>query len=291
MARRQGTYWIGTISSEQGWIPRLPDSCCYLKGQEEEGEGGFRHHQIFFITSKKKSIIQIKDIFGICGPGGSNIIGHWELTRSKAAEDYVWKEESRIGEQYEFGERPFKRNCKEDWEEIKSCAQTGDFEAIPGDVYIKHYNNLCRIRTDHLQPTCMDRACTVFWGPTDTGKSHRAWRLAGPDVFSKDPRSKFWDGYTGQRNVIIDEFRGTLDVTHLLRWLDKYPCFVEVKGSSKPLMATQYYITSNIPPEQWYPELDAETTRALMRRLNVIHVTEKENLQEYEESLDLNEIN
>lgn len=272
-ARRQGRYWIGTISQEQGWVPQIPEGIEYLKGQLEQGEGGFIHYQIFFITQRKFSIRQVNENF-------APIIGHWELTFSKAAEDYVWKEESRIGEQFEFGERPFKRNSKTDWEKVKSNAKSGNFDEIPGDVYIKHYNNLCRIRTDHFQPIAMERSCTVLWGSTNTGKSHRAWQFAGTDVYSKDPRSKFWDGYTNQKTVIIDEFRGTLDVTHLLRWLDKYPVNVEVKGSSKPLMATKYFITSNLHPRQWYPELDYETQAALFRRMNIIEITSKDQIVE-----------
>lgn len=117
----------------------------------------------------------------------------------------------------------------------------------------------------------MERTCHVYWGATGTGKSRRAWELAGMDAYSKDPRSKFWCGYFGQDKVVIDEFRGGIDVSHLLRWLDRYPVSVEIKGSSVPLAAREYYITSNLNPRQWYPDIDEETLNALLRRLNIIH--------------------
>jgi len=63
----------------------------------------------------------------------------------------------------------------------------------------------------------MVRTCWVYWGRTGTGKSRRAWDEAGVDAYPKDPRTKFWCGYFGQANVIIDEFRGGIDVAHLLR--------------------------------------------------------------------------
>ena len=53
----------------------------------------------------------------------------------------------------------------------------------------------------------------------------------------KDPRTKFWDGYRNQENVVIDEFRGAIDIAHILRWFDRYPVIVEVKGSSVVLSA------------------------------------------------------
>lgn len=57
----------------------------------------------------------------------------------------------------------------------------------------------------------------------------------------------------------------------MLRWFDRYPIIVEVKGSSVVLTAKNVWVTSNLSPEAWYPECDAETMSALRRRLNVTH--------------------
>jgi len=56
----------------------------------------------------------------------------------------------------------------------------------------------------------------------------------------------------------------------MLRWLDRYPVNVEIKGSSVPLLAENIWITSNIPPSMWYPDLDHETYLALERRLEIL---------------------
>ena len=88
-------------------------------------------------------------------------------------------------------------------------------------------------------------------------------------MYIKDPNSKWWDGYNGQELVIIDEFSGVINVTHLLRWLDRYPCRVEVKGASKVLRATKFWITSNIDPRNWYAEITPEQKNALMRRMDI----------------------
>lgn len=111
----------------------------------------------------------------------------------------------------------------------------------------------------------------LFWGRTGSGKSRRAWQEAGWDAYPKDPRTKFWDGYRGQEHVVVDEFRGGIDVAHLLRWLDRYPVLVEIKGSSVPLTATKIWFTSNLHPRDWYPALDEDTLNALMRRIKITH--------------------
>lgn len=57
----------------------------------------------------------------------------------------------------------------------------------------------------------------------------------------------------------------------MLRWLDRYPVTVEVKGSATVLKAVKIWITSNISPDDWYPDLDQETKAALRRRMQVTH--------------------
>lgn len=111
----------------------------------------------------------------------------------------------------------------------------------------------------------------VFWGRSGSGKSQRAWTEAGADAYCKDPSTKWWCGYRGESDVIIDEFRGNIGISHMLRWLDRYPVLVETKGSSVPLVASNIWITSNLDPRAWYPELDEATLAALMRRINITH--------------------
>lgn len=265
MARRQGTYWLGTISCEQSWEPILPASVAYLRGQRERGSGGFEHFQIFFITSVKQSIRG-------CGLIFAPVVGHWELTRSAAAESYVWKQDTRVGEPFEFGQRPFRRNVQHDWDAVKLAAQENRLGDIPSDLFVRYYRSLTAIASDFAVPVSIERSIVCYWGLTGTGKSRRAWSEGGDGAYAKDPMSKFWCGYSGQTVVIIDEFRGAINISHVLRWFDRYPVSVEIKGGSRPLLAERIYVTSNIHPNRWYPDLDTETLDALLRRMEVINI-------------------
>lgn len=124
---------------------------------------------------------------------------------------------------------------------------------------------------DYMEPVAEERVVCVFWGTTGTGKSRRAWSEAGMGAYPKAPTTKFWDGYRGQENVVIDEFRGSIEISHLLRWFDRYPVCVETKGGGTVLRAKSIWITSNLDPRSWYPQLDEETLNALLRRLNITH--------------------
>lgn len=80
---------------------------------------------------------------------------------------------------------------------------------------------------------------------------------------------RWWDGYKNQDAVIIDEFRGAISIENVLRWLDRYPVLIEVKGGTIPLRASRFVITSNLHPRNWYPDADELTKQALLRRLEV----------------------
>lgn len=263
--RRQGIFWILTIPQHE-FTPYLPPVCSYIVGQlEEGGTTGFTHWQIMVAFKSKQGLNGVRAVFG-------NF--HCELSRSSAADSYCQKEDTRIpGTSFELGQKPFSRSSKTEWESVWTSAKSGDFSRIPANVRVVNYRTLRTIASDFSRVLGMERECIVFWGKTGTGKSRRAWDEAGMEAYGKDPRTKFWDGYDAQEHVVIDEFRGGIDVSHLLRWLDRYPVRVEIKGSSKPLAAKKIWITSNISPVVWYPMLDEETLAALMRRLVVTEFT------------------
>jgi len=261
--RRQGIFWILTISCEQyPDQPGLSLELSWIRGQKEIGLGGFEHWQCVVAFKQKASLRTVQRVF----PGV-----HAEITRSEAAVQYVWKEDSAVeGTRFEEGVKPIQRNSKVEWEKVWESAIKGDIMAIPANIRVQNYRTLRAIQSDYGKPVGIERVCNVFWGPTGTGKSRRAWEEAGLDAYPKDPRTKFWCGYQGHINVVIDEFRGGIDIAHLLRWLDRYPVIVEIKGSSVCFNATTLWITSNLSPNLWYPECDPETLAALMRRLVVV---------------------
>jgi len=233
-------------------------------GQLERGDSGYEHWQFVLSYAQKKSLSYVKAT--LCPTA------HVEATRSAAAIEYVCKESTRIEPPFEFGRRAFNRNLASDWDRIRVLAVTGDFEAIPSDIFIRHYGALKKIHQDAVQPIAIERSAVVYWGATGVGKSRRAWGEASSDAYPKDPRTKFWCGYHGEQHVVIDEFRGGIDISHLLRWLDRYPVRVEIKGSSQPLLATKYWITSNLHPDQWYLDIDQATKLALKRRLTIVQL-------------------
>lgn len=276
--RRQGIYWILTVplTSQDmqrthgarqilSWIEasKLPKSVAYAKGQLERGESGYHHFQLVLGFRKKQSLNGIKSILG------TGV--HAELTRSEAAEAYVHKEETYAGYRFELGTRPQLRQSQPiDWDAIWNLAVSGRMVEIPASIRVRSYRTLRQIESDNSKAFPLEKTVHVYWGVSGSGKSHRAWSEAGMDAYPKDPNTKFWYGYSGQKCVVIDEFRGNIHISHLLRWLDKYPHSYEVKGSHVVPRCESIWITSNLPPNEWYPGLDGDTLAALMRRFTTV---------------------
>lgn len=263
-------YWLLTVGANaqcfEDWPPQqLPAGVLWIRGQRELGAGGFDHWQVIVGFKDPSRLAHIQAIW----PGA-----HAEFTRSDAADEYVWKEDTRVpGTQFELGVKPLRRNKSTDWDRVWTSATAGDFLAIPSDIRVRHFSSLCRIRTSAIRPVALVRTISVWWGPTGTGKTRSAWNGAGLDAYAKCPSNKWWDGYDHHQHVVLDEFAGVIPITDLLRWFDRYPCHVETKGGSVALAATHYYVTSNIDPLLWYSPQQATNAQidALMRRLTTVH--------------------
>jgi hypothetical protein len=157
-------------------------------------------------------------------------------------------------------------------------AVAGRIDEVDAGIRVGHYRTLMAIAKDHAVPVVRaEPTVRLYWGVTGSGKSHRANAEAYADVgladvYTKTQTMKWWDGYQGQKRVVVDEYRGDINIGHMLRWLDKWPVSVEIKGGSVPLCATEWWFTSNLSLEEWYPTLDAATQAALRRRFtSIVH--------------------
>ena len=104
-------------------------------------------------------------------------------------------------------------------------------------------------------PAIRDVEVICIQGPTGIGKTH--WVFENyPDTLrvSYGNSGPWFQGYDGQKSILIDEYKGQFRLQTLLQVLDKYPFQVEQKGTSCWALWTKVFITCNSTPEEWYHE-------------------------------------
>lgn len=192
----------------------------------------------------------------------------------KQAIEYVEKVETSMEghEVMELGERPEqgkRTDIAHVVEVLKEQPQITWTELITLAPAAARYTRAFEKVKLELQPK-RDWACAGEWlyGEPGVGKSRYAHETY-PGAYWKVANNKWYDNYSGERVVVIDEFNEQILFNDLLRWTDRYQCLVESKGGSLQLQAERMVITSNKPPWEFYTKKTDIEKRALRRRFTV----------------------
>ena len=82
-----------------------------------------------------------------------------------------------------------------------------------------------------------------------------------------------FDAYKGQPVLVFEEFHSQIPIAAMLNFLDIYPVMLPARYYDRVACFTTVYITSNIPLEQQYPEIQKcklETWNAFLRRIHTV---------------------
>lgn len=274
MARFRGaTFTLNNY--EDADIERLsglvPARLRYLVFQRERGANGTPHLQGFGYSDRLLSLEQWREVI--------SVRAHIERTRGSPDSNrrYCTKEDTREGgtEPYEFGDIP-RQGARSDLSAVFESIQNGSsekgvLETYPAE-YIKYSTGIKRACL--LTQGRRNWQTEVFWfyGSTGTGKSRAAFELA-PGAYWKPGSSKWWDGYDGEADVIIDDYRRDLcTFSELLRLFDRYPHVVECKGGSRQFVARRIFVTTPRCPRETWAGRTEEDLNQLMRRITEIRM-------------------
>lgn len=260
--------WCFTLNNyaEEEYSEIKTWTAVYLVVGKETGESGTPHLQGFVVFLERRRLSQLKTLLPRA---------HWEVARGLPiqAADYCKKD----GDFFEQGVCP-QAGVKRKFSDSLSSWNDG-----PGR-FIQEYPDEYRKHGDFLRhhfptkPTSRYPIRAIWlYGGAGVGKS-RAAAECGLDAYRKYV-GRWFDGYMDQDLVIIDDLE-TNDIryTDLLRWMDPYPCLVEIKGGMLPLYATRWIITSNHSMFDVFGS--SVNLDALKRRCREIRVTSFEEAQD-----------
>ncbi len=307
--------WCLTLNAVQGVLAepfvQLPEGARYLVFQEEVGAAGTHHFQGYIEFETRIVLQTVKRRLE-----SSTVHLSWAIANADVNTKYCSKCCSACfaaKKSGAFGEDPDCERCDRKagpWrfgEPITQGQRTRKetFDAIRQDgfaaVLIEAPETLCGI---HCVAEKFDAAIRkqrraelgfnppeirVYTGKSGCGKSKAAFALCGyKDTYKLAPvgsKDKLWfQGYEGEKVVLIEEFTSNVPITQLNDWFDGHPTTLPVKFSHAISEVELWILCSNKEPFEWYPYVDQRIRDALFRRIYDdfgLHLRFDEQLKEF----------
>lgn len=142
------------------------------------------------------------------------------------------------------------------------------------NVFVKYPNGINALAAHYMKPRDPNNPprVMVWYGNTGTGKTKRVHELWRPEqIYVCNANMSWWDGYTQQPVLLIDDFRSHQYMfSNLLRLLDRYPYQVEVKGAHVQINSPTIVITADLHPENWYSSAVGDVEQLLRRCTDIV---------------------
>lgn len=255
----------------------LPECVKYLVYQEECGELGTVHLQGYVLLSRPQRLSYVRKITSRDAEGEVFTVferAHLTASRGTAEQNkaYCTKDAGRRDGPWELGTLPKQGSRTDLAEAAASLLKDGDIRSIDPAVFLKYASGCLKLAALAPPPMREDLKVFTLVGGTGLGKSFICHKMF-PDLFVVNMGNcgLWWDGYTCQRAIMFEEFKGQVQLQKMLQILDPYPLRLEIKGGLFPARFTHVLITSNYPPDQWYRNEDGSRDnemQALARRLD-----------------------
>lgn len=193
------------------------------------------------------------------------------------------KEDTRVdGTQLEWGEMPVERQGRRnDIVDLYDMIANGmsDFQILDTSPdYMLNLNQIRQtrqvIRSEKFKNTFRQLTTTYIWGSTGGGKTRYVMEKYGyENVYRVTNYKHPFDDYRGQDVVLFDEFRSSLPLADMLKYLDGYPVVLPCRFADTQACFTKVYFTTNIPLDKQYVNIqrdEIESYKAFLRRIHKV---------------------
>lgn len=168
-----------------------------------------------------------------------------------------------------------KQGARTDLEQLKK-----DIDANHSDkrLWDNHFQNMLRYHRSAMKyrevklksETHQFRKITteLIQGPTGIGKTRgvyekecNLYKICGNDL-------NWWDGYEGEKTLLIDDYNNDVPITKMLNLLDGYQLRLPIKGGFTYANWDRIYITTNL--HELHCNAKHEHKKALQRRITTV---------------------
>lgn len=268
--RQKSRNWVFTLNNygvpeePRAWLTRYGQLIRAMVWQAERGEEGTPHLQGYIQLRQPRALSWCKKL---------DNRAHWEVRQGTHEQAYAYNSKLHTREfgPFTYGEFSEGQGSRSDLVDVQGAIESGVSEEEIAEHYFstwcRNYRALREYRRIRTKARHFKTKVTVIYGPTGSGKSSYAADNAVEPYWK--PRGEWWDGYTGQPVVVLDDYYGWLPFDFLLRLLDRYPLLVPTKGGFAQFNSRDIVITSNKHPMFWYDSEKCDYA-PLKRRLDFI---------------------
>jgi len=265
--------WTLSIPDAASPLPFNPETFRYICWQPELYQSGEIHLQGYLELQRCQ---KMKDVNRKYFANRA----HLEVRMAETAEaaiTYCRKPESAAGPFQSFGTIK-KQGKRSDLDEIHAHLKSGkklDPEnPVHAKAIIRNGPGIERLEQALRRKRAQewrDVQVILHVGPTELNKSRLAREETGQETCRvravRGASDMVFGEYTDEPVLILDEYRGGLDLGLLLDILDGYPLAAPARFANKWALWTTVYITSNLFIEDWYPHHSKEELGPLARRI------------------------
>lgn len=234
---------------------------------EEIGENGTPHIQGYVHLENPMSFVCLKKFLSR---------GHIEAANGDDRHNYDYC--SKQGKFKEWGQKSDGQGKRTDIKEIANLIKSGDITLNDimfdyPDMYLKYSRSFEKM-FNAVQPHREQQPEVHWrWGLAGTGKTRWVIQKHGANnVYIKDGTS-WWDGYSQQDVILIDDFDNNIPYRTLLRILDRYRYQGQVKGGYVNINSPFIFITCEHPPSYYWR--DNELDQVMRRLTSVLEIKKK----------------
>ncbi len=200
-----------------------------------------KHHQGFLQSHQKKTLRSIKRLLGLRQV-------HLEKMRGTPAQAILYAKKE--GDFHEWGVVT-SQGQRSDINALKTLIDEGANESTLAETnfrlfcqYGRGLQRYSRLRRESQSRDFRFVSVILLTGLTGTGKTRFGSRYASFTIRGSD--LAWWDGYEGQRCILIDEYANDVRITKLLGLLDGYQLRLAVKGDFTYAQWTTVFISTNL---------------------------------------------
>lgn len=256
---------------------------------DEVGEQGTPHTHVYMVSRNSIMFDSLHSKF--YGAHVEQANGSNQENRDYVRKEGKWledaKHETNLADTFEeWGELPPDRTRRESQaEQIMQMVRDGKSNAeilaeIPTAFSKLHYIDQARqvILAERFMHTYCKRDVTYLWGETRVGKTRSVFdKYSYEKVYQVTDYAHPFDDYEGQDVIIFEEFRSSLKIEDMLKYLDGHPVKLPCRYNNRVACYTKVYLISNIPLDKQYSNIQHEcpkTWNAFLARIDhVEHMT------------------